>query len=87
MDYKDTEKFLKEVESVGYTFDYGLDNEPYALRPKGVELSQVEGYEEMKSGGRTKSGLMRDRKYKSNEPHEKAYKRKRKPKNRKYSKQ
>ena len=44
---EDIEQFLKEVESVGYTFDYGLDNEPYALRKKGVKLSQVEGYEDM----------------------------------------
>jgi len=33
MDYKDTEKFLKEVNAIGYTFDAGLDNEPYNLRP------------------------------------------------------
>jgi hypothetical protein len=33
MDYKDTEKFLKEVNAIGYTFDSGLDNEPYNLRP------------------------------------------------------
>lgn len=36
--YKQTEKFLKEVEAVGYTFDYGLDNMPYGLRPIGTEL-------------------------------------------------
>ena len=51
-DYEDSKKFLAEVESVGYTFDYGLDNEPYGLRPIGVELSQIEGYEEeYKKGG------------------------------------
>ena len=33
MDYKDTERFLKEVNAIGYTFDNGLDNEPYNLRP------------------------------------------------------
>lgn len=44
MDYKETEKFLKEVEAIGYTFDYYLDNEPYGLRPIGVKLSQLEGY-------------------------------------------
>lgn len=38
LDYKQTEKFLKEVEAVGYTFDYGLDNMPYGLRPIGTEL-------------------------------------------------
>ena len=40
MDYKDTAKYLKEVEALGYTFDYGLDNQPTNLRKK--------------SGGRTK---------------------------------
>jgi hypothetical protein len=44
-DYEDSKKFLAEVEGVGYTFDYGLDNEPYGLRPIGVKLNQIEGYE------------------------------------------
>jgi hypothetical protein len=56
-DYEDNKNFLKEVESVGYTFDYGLDNEPYALRPIGVKLSQVEGYEDMDFN---KGGFMTD---------------------------
>ena len=30
--YEDSKKFLKEMEKAGYTFDYGLDNEPYDLR-------------------------------------------------------
>jgi hypothetical protein len=47
MDYRDTEKFLKEVEAIGYTFDYYLDNEPYGLRPVGVKLNELEGYEDM----------------------------------------
>jgi hypothetical protein len=32
-DYVDSRKFLKEVNAIGYTFDYGLDNVPYNLRP------------------------------------------------------
>ena len=53
MDYSDTKNMLDEVEAEGYTFDYYLDNEPYGLRPIGVELSQVEGYEEeYKNGGK-----------------------------------
>jgi len=39
-DYEDSKNFLKEVEAVGYTFDYGLDNEPYGLRPIGTELNE-----------------------------------------------
>lgn len=53
-DYSDTQKFLQEVESVGYTFDYYLDNEPYGLRPKGVALNQLEGYEQFNDGGEVK---------------------------------
>jgi len=30
--YNTTEKFLKAVEKIGYTFDYGLCNEPFNLR-------------------------------------------------------
>ncbi len=37
--------FLKEVETIGYTFDYYLDLEPYGLRPIGVELTQLKGWE------------------------------------------
>ncbi len=40
----------------------------------------------MARGGRTKSALMRDRAYRSNEPHELKYKRKKNPNNPRYSK-
>ena len=49
------------------------------------------GYEKMAEGGmmadggRLKSAIMRDRAYKSNEPHEQAYTRKSRPKNPKYN--
>lgn len=39
-DYQDSKNFLKEVEAVGYTFDFGLDNEPYGLRPIGTKLKE-----------------------------------------------
>lgn len=56
MDYKDTANMLEEVEAVGYTFGYGLDNEPYGLRPIGVKLNELRDYEdfddeEMATGG------------------------------------
>lgn len=31
LDYKKCKQFLKEVEQIGYTFDYGLDAQPYNL--------------------------------------------------------
>lgn len=39
-------KLQKAVEQIGYTFEYYLDAVPYALRPIGVKLSEVEGYED-----------------------------------------
>ncbi|MFA6501305.1 MAG: hypothetical protein WCT85_00800, partial [Parachlamydiales bacterium] len=45
-DYEHTQSFLKEVEAIGYTFDYYLDNSPYGLRPIGVKLNQLEGLED-----------------------------------------
>jgi hypothetical protein len=35
-DYKALEKALKQVEKIGYTFDYYLDGMPYDLRPIGT---------------------------------------------------
>jgi hypothetical protein len=42
-DYVDSKKFLKEVNAIGYTFDYGLDNVPYNLRPMGEKSSKFFG--------------------------------------------
>ena len=33
--YTDCASMLAEIESQGYTFDYGLDAQPYNLRPNG----------------------------------------------------
>ncbi len=33
--------FRDEVNNVGYTFDFGLDAQPYGLRPIGVNLNQL----------------------------------------------
>jgi len=42
----------KELESIGYTFEYYVDGSVYALRPISVPLHDVEGYEdEYKEGG------------------------------------
>jgi hypothetical protein len=38
LDYNDCEIFQKECEAIGYTFDYGLDAEPFDLRP--INLGQ-----------------------------------------------
>jgi hypothetical protein len=36
----------REVENVGYTFDFGLDSMPYGLRPIGVDITQLRDYDE-----------------------------------------
>ena len=44
--YWELERVLKQVEKLGYTFDYFLDADPYGLRPVGMELNQLDGYGE-----------------------------------------
>jgi hypothetical protein len=46
MEYLDSAKLKQELNAVGYTFDSGLDNVPYALRPINVPLNKVAGYED-----------------------------------------
>lgn len=47
IDYNKIEKFLAEINSTGFTFDYGLDCVPYALRPINTKLEDVEGYNDI----------------------------------------
>jgi hypothetical protein len=37
MDYKDMADMHNEIYAVGYTFESGLDNQPYDLRPIGTK--------------------------------------------------
>ncbi len=43
--YHELDRILNLIEPMGYTFDYYLDAEPYGLRPIGVELVELEGWE------------------------------------------
>ena len=43
--YLELDRILGEIEPLGYTFDYYLDAEPYGLRPIGIELVELEGWE------------------------------------------
>jgi len=45
--YDGLAKALEEVESQGYTFEYYLDGQAYGLRPIGVPLNELKGYEDM----------------------------------------
>jgi hypothetical protein len=44
-DYLDLQRLTNELEQIGYTLDYGLDAEPFGLRPIGIKLENLEGYE------------------------------------------
>lgn len=44
-DYSDLNLLLSELEKIGYVFEYGLDAVPFGLRPIGVELEQLQGWE------------------------------------------
>jgi hypothetical protein len=43
--YHELQRLVNEIEPLGYTFDYFLDAEPYGLRPIGMELVELEGWE------------------------------------------
>lgn len=43
--YEELNRLTNELGVIGYTFDYYLDAEPYGLRPIGVELQELEGWE------------------------------------------
>ncbi len=43
--YLELARLVKELELIGFTFDYYLDADPYGLRPVGIELNQLEGWE------------------------------------------
>ena len=43
--YSGLQKAQKEVEKEGYTFDFYLDGSAFGLRPKGVSLNELEGYD------------------------------------------
>lgn len=44
MSYKEIALFLGELEKINYTFEYGLNGEPYALRHKSISLNHVYGF-------------------------------------------
>lgn len=52
MDYYDMASMHDEIYELGYTFESGLDNMPYGLRPIDIPLNQLEGYEEFAKGGK-----------------------------------
>ena len=45
-DYNTLNDLQNELAEVGYTFEFGLDAEPFALRPIGVEVNELQGYED-----------------------------------------
>ena len=58
-DWGEYNKVIDELEKVGYTFDYAMSGEIYGLRPIGVHITELRGYEDFAKGGKTK-GLSDD---------------------------
>jgi len=44
--YIELTRVAREIEPLGYTFDFYLDAEPFGLRPIDIDLQQLEGYED-----------------------------------------
>ena len=44
-EYLELDRIVYELNEIGYTFDFYLDAEPYGLRPIGMELNELEGWE------------------------------------------
>jgi len=44
-DYDTLLELQNRLETIGYTFEYGLDAVPFGLRPSNVKLNELEGYE------------------------------------------
>ena len=45
--YIELAKIAREIEPLGYTFDFYLDAEPFGLRPVDMDLQELEGYEDV----------------------------------------
>jgi hypothetical protein len=45
-DYRELKKAVEELNTIGYTFEYGLSGEAFALRPIGVKVSELYCYED-----------------------------------------
>ena len=58
-DYDTLLELQNRLETIGYTFEYGLDAVPYGLRPSSVKLNELEGYEneEYAKGGKVSAKL------------------------------
>ena len=57
--YEDTERLLKKLNAMGWTFDYYLDNSPYDLRPIGKDY--VRDFEDFKESERLEQHPERDK--------------------------
>ena len=55
-DYDTLNDLQNELAEVGYTFEFGLDAEPFALRPIGVEVNELQGYEDYEKENFAKGG-------------------------------
>ena len=45
--YVELTRITREIEPLGYTFDFYLDAEPFGLRSIDMDLQKLEGYEDV----------------------------------------
>lgn len=43
--YENARTLSEELRAIGYEFDMGLDTEPYGLRPIGISIHELDGFE------------------------------------------
>ena len=55
-DYDTLNDLQNELADVGYTFDFGLDYQPYGLRPIGVKITELQGYEDFDDSDKFEGG-------------------------------
>ena len=55
-DYDTLNDLQNELADVGYTFDFGLDYQPYGLRPIGVKITELQGYEDFDDSNKFDGG-------------------------------
>jgi len=56
--YEGLTKAHKELDKIGYTFEFYLDGQAYGLRRSNVPLNKLKGYEEFAKGGMTEDDAL-----------------------------
>lgn len=55
-DYNTLLELQNRLEDIGYTFEFGLDAEPFGLRPSNVKITELQGYEDFDDSDKFEGG-------------------------------